>query len=102
MELLGDKYVIYRKDRNNFGGGVVILIKQEFNTEAYNNDLSAEEAGACKFTLGKHEVVICYIHRPPNVVLNTDMAITNYIDNMCSNFSNARMFIFQVTSITQT
>ena len=63
-----DKFVIYRKNRNNFGGGVAILIKQEFNVEACNNDLSAVEGLACKFTLGKHEVVICCIYRPPNVL----------------------------------
>ena len=89
-----DKYTIYRKDRNKYGGGVTILVKEEFVTLAYDNTISNVEGIACKCIVGDSEVVLCCIYKPPNVSLDLDIAITNYINNMCNSFTNSRLFIF--------
>ena len=89
-----DKYTIYRKDRNKYGGGVAILVNEEFVTLAYDNTISNVEGIACKCVVGDSEVVLCCIYKPPNFSLDLDIAITNYIDNMCNSFTNSRFIHF--------
>ena len=89
-----DKYTIYRKERNKYGGGVAILVKEEFVTLAYDNNIPNVKGIACKCVVGDLEVVLCCIYKQPNVSLDLYIAITNYIDNMGNSFTNSRLLIF--------
>ena len=78
-EFFPSGYQVFRKDRSDGYGGVLLACRDSLNCEELAFDTSAE-AVVCKITLDyRQPLIVCSFYRPPN----TD---TQSIDNLCNLF----------------
>lgn len=89
-----DEYVIFRKDRNKNGGGVLIMILKKFQpSECKINTLNTESVW-CQCNLGIVQFIFGCVYRPPEH--NTEMLqnISSCINTICNTYFNHKLIIY--------
>jgi len=79
-EFLPHHYNVFRKDREDGYGGVLIAYKNSFACYELHYDSSVEIV-VSKFILNKQSLIICSLYRPPNRDLE-------YMENLCQQLHN--------------
>ena len=69
-EIEMDGYVVFRRDRNKHGGGIMVAIKQGANGTVIWRDDEAEMMGV-KLTINGKQINLIAVYRPPNDPVDT-------------------------------
>ena len=76
-EILPTNFIIYRKDRNSRGGGVMIAISNKIHSELMTIDSDLE---VLSVKIGTHSsFVLCIVYMPPNSNLDQYQKLFNYL-----------------------
>lgn len=80
-EIFPSTYTVYRKDRKDGYGGVLIAVKSNIISEELNITTDAESIYVKLSIAGNKTILLGCLYRPPNSDIN-------YIDNMCTTIEN--------------
>ena len=80
-----DNYTAYRKDRTiNEGGGVILFVCDNFNSELIANDLWLNlELVACKISFGQKSLIVVCVYRPPSSSREYNQGICSALCHLC-------------------
>ena len=69
-------YRLYREDRNQHGGGIILYVRSDIPSRRVNIDLTHGENVTIELTVNKSKWLISSIYRPPKEI------VKNFIDEM--------------------
>ena len=81
-EFLPSEYNIYRKDRSDGYGGVLLACRNSLNCKILNINTDSE-AIACQLLFDNHEsLIVCVFYRPPNRSLESVANLCNFLSQL--------------------
>ena len=92
-EIVPTTYTVYRKDRTDGYGGVLIAIKSIINHEILDSDPRLEAQFLKVSTVDKTPLIIASVYRPPNRDIEYMELMCNTIESIVINNRNAVLWI---------
>lgn len=91
-EFFPDDYRIYRKDRSDGYGGVLVAVHTSLNSHQITTETNAEFVAA-KILSGKQSVVVGSFYRPPNDNKDHMYELNQAIANLCTHESGSAVWL---------
>ena len=86
-EVFPADYTCYRKDRNDHGGGVFILVKSDIVSSKLDVVVGTCEAVWCQLELAKNKLLtVCSCYRAPDSPTDVMSQLASAIDEVHSDF----------------
>ncbi len=91
-----EKYDILRKDRNRYGGGVMILVDKSFYSSSVDFQIDDKvfiECLFCEINFKNTKIIIGCVYRPPNTDVQYCDQMINIINKICVQFPSHSIII---------
>ena len=85
MENLNNDFIIYRKDRQTRGGGVLIAVKCFLHSSLIFSP-SDLEVISVKLSICNHEIILCSIYIPPDSSESYLLSLLSYLTDLVSTY----------------
>ena len=90
-EFFPNGYHVFRKDRADSYGGVLLACRDSINCQAFDTN---SETVICRVTLNRHQsVIICLFYRPPNNNIQNVKDLCDLCTNITATYPNIPIWL---------